>query len=86
MIAYTLLLRFKGMPQYVKKFAEPSHPDYAQPMEKSESPVRHCIVQFYMLHISVNYEFKYFGSNGLFVGAHFALERQIKLYVKRECY
>lgn len=29
-----------GMAQYVKDFAEPSHPDYAKPMEKSETPAQ----------------------------------------------
>lgn len=31
---------YTGMAQYVQNFAEPSHPDYAMPMEKSETPAQ----------------------------------------------
>lgn len=34
------------MAQYVKDFAEPSQPDYAKPLEKSETPVRHALCNF----------------------------------------
>lgn len=32
------------------------------------------------------HKLKYSGLNGLFLGDHLALEKQIKLYIKGECY
>lgn len=46
-------LPYTGMAQFVSKFAEPTDPDYAKPVEKGETPVSFCFLAYTYVELSV---------------------------------